>query len=111
MSNYRIDQAGLARCFAALSNPHRLAIFERLCSCCKPGTSCDFEQAAKIGVGELRTGLSIAPSTLSHHLKTLRDAGLVVMERRGKRVECHVEPEVLAQLARFFSQPLGVPND
>lgn len=64
-----------------------------------------------MSVGELGTGLSIAPSTLSHHLKTLRDAGLVVMERRGKRVECHVEPEVLRQLANFFSQPLGVQND
>lgn len=90
--------------FRALSNPHRLAIFERLCSCCAPGTRCDVQT---IGVGELGSTLDIAPSTLSHHLKTLRDAGLVVTERRGKRVECHVQPAVLEALSAFFSRPLA----
>jgi len=55
-------------------------------------------------VGDLGEGLDIAASTLSHHLKELNRAGLVRMERRGKHIECWLEPEVLGELARFFRQ-------
>ena len=76
--------------FKALSNPHRLALFNRLSTCCPPGTSC-------------LEGLEIAPSTLSHHLKELNRAGLVQMQRRGKTVECWVDRAVLEELSDFFS--------
>ena len=73
-------------------------------ACCEPGTKCEAEEATKFCVGELGEGLDIAPSTLSHHLKELNRAGLVSMERRGKNVECWVDPEILGQLSQFFSQ-------
>lgn len=95
--------------FAALSNPNRLALFQRLCSCCAPGTSCSVDEVSKLCVGELGDGLDIAPSTLSHHLKTLVNAGLIQTERSGKRVNCWVDPEVLTRLSAFFSQPLRTP--
>jgi len=101
MSNHRTQS--LVAAFAALSNPHRLALFERLCTCCAPGTQCVAEPPAKLCVGALGEGLEIAPSTLSHHLKTLRLAGLVRTERRGKQVVCWVDPEVLNTLSNFFS--------
>ena len=44
----------------------------------------------------------MAPSTLSHHLKELRIAGLLRMEKQGKYVDCWVEPDVLIKLSRFF---------
>lgn len=93
----------LAEKFKALSNAHRLALFNRLMTCCAPGTACSPEQALKLCVGELGEGLNIAPSTLSHHLKELNRAGLVHMQRRGQKVECWVEPEVLQHLSAFFS--------
>ena len=89
--------------FKALSNAHRLALFHRLMYCCAPGTACRVDEAVRYNVGELGEGLDIAPSTLSHHLKELKRAGLVQMERRGKNVECWVEPGVLAELAAFFT--------
>ena len=89
--------------FKALSNPNRLALFQRLMTCCAPGTKCDPKQAAKVCVGDLGEGLQIAASTLSHHLKTLHDAGLINMERRGKNIDCWVDPAVLKQLAGFFN--------
>ena len=103
MSNYSIitSQADM---FKALSNPHRLALFSRLMSCCVPGTKCSPDAAVRYCVGELGDGLDIAPSTLSHHLKELNRAGLVNMERRGKNIECWVEPDVLDSLAAFFNQ-------
>ena len=45
-------------------------------------------------VGELNESLSIDQSLLSHHLKVLRDAGIVVAERDGKAVLYSLSPRV-----------------
>ncbi len=110
MSKCKVESDALAAMFGALGNPHRLALFQQLSSCCVPGTRCGLDDAVGMYVGDLGAGLGIAPSTLSHHLKTLRQAGLVRTERRGKRVECFVDPEVLRSLASFFQQPLIEPQ-
>jgi ArsR family transcriptional regulator len=107
MSNNGNDIERRARLFKALSNPHRLALFQRLMSCCAPGTVCSAEAAARYSVGTLGQGLGIAPSTLSHHLKELSQAGLVQTRRCGKQVECWVEPDVLNELAVFFTPPMS----
>ena len=103
MSNYENQIERYAKQFKALSNPHRLALFHRLTTCCSPGTRCSAEAAVRYNVGQLGEGLDIAASTLSHHLKELNRAGLVQMARKGKQVECWVEPNTLEQLAAFFS--------
>ncbi|MDH5360765.1 MAG: metalloregulator ArsR/SmtB family transcription factor [Gammaproteobacteria bacterium] len=102
MSNIEtFTQTALA--FKALSNPHRLALFQRLMSCCVPGTLCNADEATRYCVGELGQGLQIAPSTLSHHLKELKQAGLIQMQRDGKTIQCWVEPAVIETLAAFFA--------
>ncbi|MFQ5469295.1 MAG: ArsR/SmtB family transcription factor [Gammaproteobacteria bacterium] len=105
MSNSRVDFDQLSGRFKALSNPHRLMLFNRLMRCCEPGTRCRPDDAIRFCVGELGEGLEIAPSTLSHHLKELYRAGLIQMQRNGKNVECWLEPEVLSQIGRFFNTP------
>jgi len=102
MSNYETDPTWLFEAFKALSNPNRLTLFNRLMNCCTPGTKCNPASAVRYCVGELGEGLDIAPSTLSHHLKELNRAGLVEMERKGKNVECWVEPAKLEKLSAFF---------
>ena len=73
----------LAARLKALSNPGRLQIFRQLALCCETGASCGTdEQAMRRCVGELGRGLDLAPSTVSHHIKELRQAGLVRVERR-----------------------------
>ncbi len=108
MSNYKnvlpVNLPTLAEMFKALSNPHRLALFNRLLTCCAPGTVCDADAAAHFNVGQLGEGIDIAPSTLSHHLKELNRAGLIQMRRNGKQVECWVEPDVLRKIGAFFNQ-------
>lgn len=103
MSNYENNLEEYAEIFKALSNPHRLALLQRLMSCCAPGTKCGVDEAERYCVGTLGEGIDIAPSTLSHHLKELTRAGLVKTERRGKNVECWVDPELLVKLSKFFS--------
>jgi DNA-binding transcriptional ArsR family regulator len=102
MSNYYAQMEPLADQFKALGNPHRLALFQRLMTCCKPGTRCSVDDTGSFCVGTLGEGLNIAPSTLSHHLKELQRCGLVQTERRGKNVWCWIDPGALEQLSDFF---------
>jgi ArsR family transcriptional regulator len=108
MSNFGINESALAEMFKALGNPHRLAIFHRLTTCCQPGTRCNLDEMG-FYVGELGEGLAIAPSTLSHHLKELHRAGLIEMRRQGKQVKCWIDPAVLSRLAHFFASSRGDP--
>ncbi len=90
--------------FKALSNPSRLRIFLRLFSCCGgPGRICALgEQEANCCVGDLSQDLTISPSTVSHHMKELRRAELINMQRRGQKAECTLNRELLAELSKFF---------
>ena len=47
--------------------------------------------------------LRLAQPTVSHHLRILREAGLVVGERRGKWVHYRVVPERLAEIRDSLS--------
>ncbi|MBW1956514.1 MAG: helix-turn-helix transcriptional regulator [Deltaproteobacteria bacterium] len=100
MSNNRDDDIEwFAEIFKALSNPNRLKIFLRLITCCPPGTIMNIDpdhcEKGCACVGEL--------STLSHHIKELRRAGLIRMQRRGQKVDCFIDPETLKAVKNFFS--------
>jgi ArsR family transcriptional regulator len=104
MSNNKIRSiTRLAGYFKALSHPHRLRIFLQLFARCRPGVGCCPCSTVSACVGELGSPLGISPSTVSHHLKELRQSGLLKMQRRGKNVDCWVDPRVLQDLALLFS--------
>jgi DNA-binding transcriptional ArsR family regulator len=105
IGNFELDR--LAEVFKALSNPHRLGIFLRLISCCPLGTRCHHEEAVRQCIGELGKNLRIVPSTLSHHIKELRRAGLIHVERNGKNVECWVDRETVLALADLLTGSNG----
>jgi ArsR family transcriptional regulator len=103
MSNNKNDDVGkFSEIFKALSNPNRLKIFLRLVSCCVPGTVWSFETHESTCVGDVAKDLEIVPSTVSHHIKELRQAGLIKMKRSGQKIECWVDPEALKSLEGFF---------
>ncbi|RJQ44479.1 MAG: ArsR family transcriptional regulator [Gaiellales bacterium] len=105
MSNNRnIDVEEFSNIFKALSSPSRLRIFLRLISCCEPGTTCSVEAGLGTCIGDLGKDLGIVPSTVSHHIKELHQAGLIKTKKRGQMVECWVDPEILQFLAEFFTQ-------
>ena len=85
-----------------LGNEHRLDILLRLTGACLPGNSACSPEELRACVGDIAGELGIAPSTVSHHLKELRQAGLISMTRRGKNMECAPTAEPLAALATFF---------
>lgn len=80
------DTATRAARFRALADPVRLEVLERLAD----GPSC---------VCDLRDGLDIAGNLLSHHLKVLREAGLVTSERDGRWVTYRLDEAAVAELA------------
>jgi ArsR family transcriptional regulator len=107
MSTYESPELGrFAEIFKALSNPHRLAIFLRLVSHCPPGTSCAFDEEIRECVGDVGKDLGIARTTVSHHLKELRRAGLLRVERRGKKIECRLGDETVRALIDLLSGQL-----
>jgi ArsR family transcriptional regulator len=61
-------------------------------------------------VGELAAELDIVPSTVSHHLKELTQAGLIATERCGREIRCWVEPDVLHELGGFFTGFIAQPG-
>ncbi len=108
MSNIETDTAAsvakYALAFKALGNPHRLKIFIKLITCCAPGTKSYCEEGSAC-VGDLGQDLRIVPSTVSHHIKELRNAGLIKVERQGKNVVSWIDADMLAELSRFFDIP------
>jgi len=48
-------------------------------------------------VGELNAVLRIDQSLLSHHLRVMRDAGLVLADRDGKAVRYRLAPQLAAR--------------
>lgn len=96
------DLERLAGIFKALSNPSRLRIFLRLRDCCGPGRILLPGEEDNCCVGDVSQDLTLSPSTVSHHLKELRQAGLISVRRRGQKTQCRLNQEALAQVARFL---------
>ena len=90
----------LAAIFRALGDPSRLAIFETIREACADGTA-HTEEEVETGVTEIASHFDLSLSTVSHHIKELRAAGLVRCERRGQRILCSVDPDALAVIDQF----------
>jgi ArsR family transcriptional regulator len=81
-----------ARMFKALGDPVRLRLFSSVASH-EGGEACVCD-ISDVGVSQ---------PTVSHHLKKLKEAGLLTSERRGTWVYYRVEPSVLAAMARILA--------
>jgi ArsR family transcriptional regulator len=99
----------LARVFKALGDPIRLRLMSMIASRGEGGEIC---------VCDLTPAFDLSQPTVSHHLKLLRQAGLIDCERRGTWVYYWVLPGVLDRLAGFLTTartaagapPEGLPS-
>ncbi|MFP8960407.1 ArsR/SmtB family transcription factor [Streptomyces nanhaiensis] len=78
-----------AAMFKALGDPVRLRLFSLV-------ASHDGGEACVCDISDV----GVSQPTVSHHLKKLREAGLLTSERRGTWVYYRVDPSVLAALGR-----------
>jgi ArsR family transcriptional regulator, arsenate/arsenite/antimonite-responsive transcriptional repressor len=85
----------LAKISHALSDPTRLRIFETI--------------AAKneVNCSDLTCRHDLAPGTVSHHLKTLADAGLIETRREGQFIYNRALPEALEEYAESLARLIG----
>lgn len=82
----RAPQPNRIAALRALADPVRLAVVDELaredaCAC------------------ELRARLDLSAPLLSHHLRVLREAGLVSCAKVGRRVEVSLDREAIARVA------------
>jgi len=88
------DEAAI---FKALADPHRLAILATLARAPDEVCVCDFT-----------AGLPLNQPTVSHHLRILRESGLITCERRGTwvyyRLATDASARINAALAVTFSE-------
>ena len=61
------------------------------------------KHAGKVCVCELVALFDLSQPTVSHHLKVLREAGIVGSERRGLWAYYYVEPDALKELSGWLS--------
>ncbi|WP_042376058.1 ArsR/SmtB family transcription factor [Streptacidiphilus melanogenes] len=90
----------LARMFKALGDPVRLRLLSLIASF-EGGEAC---------VCDLTGPFDVSQPTISHHLKVLREAGLVDSERRGTWVYYWVLPPALAKLSSLLQAPAEAPS-
>ncbi|MGP3636540.1 ArsR/SmtB family transcription factor [Streptomyces sp. 24-1644] len=81
-----------ATMFKALGDPVRLRLFSLVASH-EGGEACVCD-ISDVGVSQ---------PTVSHHLKKLKDAGLLTSERRGTWVYYRVEPSVIAAMSQLLT--------
>lgn len=86
--------------FKALSDPGRLRLLS-LIAAHESGQAC---------VCDLTGPLGLSQPTVSHHLKVLREAGLVTGERRGTWVHYSLVPGALTDLATTLGEGLASPE-
>ncbi|MGW5349743.1 ArsR/SmtB family transcription factor [Streptomyces sp. NPDC004031] len=87
----------LAKMFKALSDPVRLRLLSLIAS----------HEGGEACVCDLTGPFDVSQPTISHHLKVLREAGLVGSERRGTWVYYWVLPTALARLSSLLQAPAG----
>ncbi len=88
----RDEAARMAEVAKALGDPIRLALVDVL-----------RKHAGKVCVCELVPLFDVSQPTLSHHLKKLRDAGVVDSERRGLWAYYYVIPHALQELSAWLT--------
>ena len=79
----------LAAVFKALGDPVRLRLASLIAS----------HEGGEACVCDLTDAFELSGPTISHHLKVLREAGLITGERRGTWVYYRIQPEALRRLS------------
>jgi DNA-binding transcriptional ArsR family regulator len=80
-----------ALAFAALADPTRREVFERLAR-------------GPLAVGELAHGLPVSRPAVSQHLKVLKEAGLVTDRPEGTRRVYQIDPQGLGQIRAWLDR-------
>lgn len=85
---------GFQQSFKALSDPTRREILRLL-------------RDGPLPAGEIAAQFDMTAATVSHHLSTLRDAGLVLDDKKGKFIYYELNTSVLDELLGWLTSLKG----
>ena len=94
-----LSSTELAQIFRALADPNRLAIFQLVR---ERGSRVRTVEEAENSISKIAREFDLSLSTVSHHLRELRNAGLIRCEKRGQTVYCTPAAEALNEIERFL---------
>ncbi|MFJ9351211.1 ArsR/SmtB family transcription factor [Streptomyces sp. NPDC101237] len=89
----------LARVFKALGDPVRLRLLSMIAS----------RAGGEVCVCDLTPAFDLSQPTISHHLKLLKQTGLIDSERRGTWVYYRLLPQTTDRLAALLTRPAEQP--
>src|SRR5690348_9402345 len=87
--------SSLAQIFRALGDPVRLRLVSLIGA----------HQGGEVCVCDLTSAFNLTQPTISHHLKVLREAGIIDSERRGTWVYYRLVPAALERMAALLFVP------
>jgi|SRR4029078_830823 ArsR family transcriptional regulator len=85
-----------ARSLELLAHPIRLTLLGILC-----------RRGGEVCVCDLEAAVPVKQPTVSHHLRLLREAGLVQVERRGQWAHYRIDPQAVAALSSEVGEVLS----
>ena len=88
MDNDALNDRALLRVLKALAEPRRFRMIQELAA------------AGELSCGEIGKLLPVGQPTISHHLKILNDAGLLVVRREAQHAFISVNQELLDRVLR-----------
>ena len=91
----------MAVVFKALSNEQRLNLFRMIYYWQKavPESECCGVQKAFTRACEC---MDLSRSTISHHLKELQNAGLIICKRNGQALDCSINSDLIDKVRHYF---------
>lgn len=89
---------GFQQTFQALSDPTRREILKLL-------------RSGPMAAGEIAAHFSVSGATISHHLSILRNAGLILDEKRGKYIYYELDQSVLDEILGWLTSLKGENSD
>ena len=88
-----MDRTHIEKISKALGDSTRLRIFEAISA-----------SSSRLSCSDIIAARRVTPATVSHHLKILTEAGLIICERQGQFVYCEAVPQRLAEYARALDK-------
>jgi ArsR family transcriptional regulator len=88
-----VDARSLLRVLKALAEPQRLRMIQEL------------TEAGELSCGQLGKRIALAQPTISHHLKILHEAGLLVVRRETRHTFISVNKGLLDRVLKSLPTP------